>query len=102
MLMDGGRDQILFGRSRKSRQTDQNDTGGDLLLTEYQFAEILVSGQEQGDGAGSLAQDNVVQETGLQLSNGDDVVTILAQAIHDGLIDAFVCQKVHVPVCRVG
>ncbi len=102
MLADGGRDQILFGGDRKPRQTDQNDTGGDLLLTEYQFAEVLVGGQEQGAGFGSFAQDNVVQEVGLQLRNGDDIVTILAQTIHDRLIDAFVCQKVHVPVCRVG
>jgi hypothetical protein len=76
-------DNRSFGRSREAKQACENDSVVHPALSEYEFAKVLISRQQQHALTICLPQDLVIGDTRRELGRVDHVVSSLPQTVYD-------------------
>lgn len=100
-----GEDSRYDSRLRFCGQTCQakeHHPGVDLSHAKHEFAEVFIRRNQQGAMLGSSTQHGSVINTWFHFCNVLHGVAILAQAVNDESVHAFVCQQVHMLYPTVG
>ena len=92
-----GRHDSYLRFRRQPYQAKEHDAGVDLSPTRNEFAKVFFRCNQQGAMLVGSMQHGTVINTWIHLRDVPHSVAILAQAVNDGFIYAFVCQQVHVP-----
>ena len=101
MFQNGGEDFGLCGRT-EARQPDKNNSRVNQLLSEDEFAEILVLGQEHSLALVRLSQNGRVIGPRFDLGRIEDIVTFAAETVDERLVDIFVGNEIHATAPAIG
>jgi hypothetical protein len=83
MLTNGRGDNLCLQGWRHSCQANKDDTGRKSMLTEYQFAKVLVCRQQNGLFLVCQIKHGIVGNPRLHLGDIVNQVPVLSQAIND-------------------
>ena len=95
-------DDLCFGRVRQPCQAKQDDPGVRETLPEDKIAEVPVRCQQNRVPRVGLAQDLVVSNARRQLGHVDDVMAVLAEALHHRAVDTLIGDQIHADLALTG
>jgi len=95
MCSDGLGDDFGPGLRSKAGESQQEDSPGRTAQAKDEFAEVLVSSEEEARFGIGQVEHSVVGDAGRKLSDVGEVMTITAQANDSLGIDALIGKEPH-------
>jgi hypothetical protein len=83
-------------------EPEEDDTSWSPLLAEDQLSEIFISRDEKSSGSACLLQNKGVVDPGLELSDVEDLMTLLAEQVDDLAIDPLIRHQPHAASPGIG